>query len=618
MFLVRVLKFIILFFCLFCWICTPVYSSDKSIEERVRLVNHIMDNNLAFTKDVNSFNILQWKQDLIAFYQKNNDIERVFLIRQMAIQAQAFHGNITETLNEAKELMKEAQRMDYNKGIVISHIAIGNTYFNASMKEEATEEYEKALRLLHSIPNSGRLQERVYTTLIPCLIELKRMNEVETYLNQMNSLYENSGQNHFLLYVYQAYYCLQIKDTDKAHKFLNDAEEWYNKYPFSFHNFLLKYMQAEYARQTGNYKQALSLYTGITNETNYLHTYMDILKQKAALARIYTQQGNAKEACAAYQDINNARDSIYSLNYTSQINLIRTTYQVNNLETKNQDQRNRLLLYFIIGSILILVILVFVVLHIRKENKQLSESKRKLDEARLNAENSIRTKSLFLSNMSHEIRTPLNALSGFSGILTDPNIDNDTRQQCNEIIQQNSELLMKLIDDVVDLSSLELGKMQFSLGTHDAVFICRNVVDTVDKIKQTAAAIYFKTSLEKLELYTDEARLQQLLINLLINTTKFTSEGSITLTLEKQSDECALFSVTDTGCGIAPEKQGQIFNRFEKLNENAQGSGLGLSICQLIIEHFGGKIWIDTNYTNGCRFVFTHPIRPSNQKEGTK
>ena len=190
--------------------------------------------------------------------------------------------------------------------------------------------------------------------------------------------------------------------------------------------------------------------------------------------------------------------------------------------------------------------------------------------------------------MSHEIRTPLNALSGFSSILTDSNIDTEIRKQCNDIIQQNSDLLLKLIDDVVDLSSLERGKMQFHFGIHDAIFLCQNVIDTVDKIKQTAATVTFQTSLKKLELYTDEARLQQLLINLLINATKFTTEGSITLTLDMQ-DNMALFSVTDTGCGIAPEKQDKIFNRFEKLDENAQGSGLGLSICQLIVEHFGGK-----------------------------
>ena len=297
--------------------------------------------------------------------------------------------------------------------------------------------------------------------------------------------------------------------------------------------------------------------------------------------------------------------------------MLRTVYQVDRLGVANQNQRNRLLFYLIIGSILILVVFIIFVIYIRRANNQLATSRLKLNEARKNAENSIRTKSLFLSNMSHEIRTPLNALSGFSSILTDNNIDKETRQQCNDIIQQNSALLLKLIDDVVDLSSLERGKIQFRLGIYDAVSLCRNVIDTVEKIKQTSATVVFQTSLEKLELHTDEARLQQLLINLLINATKFTTEGSITLALEIGNNDMAQFSITDTGCGIAAEKQDKIFNRFEKLDENAQGSGLGLSICQLIVEHFGGKIWIDKEYKDGARFVFIHPIHLNEKKEET-
>ena len=377
----------------------------------------------------------------------------------------------------------------------------------------------------------------------------------------------------------------------------------------------MKYIQAEYAKQVEDDEQAIKLYNELTVSTSSANVYNRYLKMKNSLARLYTKRGRAKEACEIFQDINAARDSINARNYSSQINLLRTIYQVDRLEMDNQNERNRLLFYSIMGCILILSISIASVLYIRKINKRLIASRLKLEKARQIAENSIRTKSIFLSNMSHEIRTPLNALSGFSAILTDANIDISTRQQCNEIIQQNSDLLLKLIDDVVDLSSLEIGKMQFLFANKNAVAICRNVVDTVEKIKQTSASVLFQTSLENLEIYTDEARLQQLLINLLINATKFTTEGSITLSLEKQSEGVALFAVSDTGCGIAPEKQGTIFNRFEKLNENAQGSGLGLSICQLIVERFGGKIWIDPEYKNGSRILFTHPIVSTSRKE---
>ena len=137
----------------------------------------------------------------------------------------------------------------------------------------------------------------------------------------------------------------------------------------------------------------------------------------------------------------------------------------------------------------------------------------------------------------------------------------------------------------------------------------------VEKIKQTQAEVRFSTSLSSLKLKTDSARLQQVLINLLINATKFTTQGTITLELIKQTEDTAFFSVSDTGCGISKENQNKIFNRFEKLDENAQGTGLGLSICQLIIEQLGGKKWIDPGYDKGARFLCIHPIRQGLIKE---
>ncbi len=316
---------------------------------------------------------------------------------------------------------------------------------------------------------------------------------------------------------------------------------------------------------------------------------------------------DSQSACDSLRLLYQMRDSISAQSYVAQVNLQRARYEVNELTLKTQKRRASLVLYLAIGSMAVLALVGVGTYNLSRKNRQLKAAQVRLEKAQNEAINSTYTMNLFLSNMSHEIRTPLNALSGFSTILTDSNIDADTRQQCNEIIQQNSDLLVKLIDDVVDLSNLEKGLLQFRFSTQEVVSICRKVVDTVERIKQTAAEVRFESSLNQLPLYTDEARLQQLLINLLINATKFTSSGSITLTLEV-IDGMAHFAVTDTGCGIAPEQREKVFNRFEKLNEKAQGTGLGLSICRLIIEHFGGKIWIDPDYHTGTRFCFTHPL----------
>lgn len=583
--------------------------------ERIRLIENLIENNQNTSQDVTTDSLIKWENEIVTSYQTKQDYKQMFLMKHMVVYAYSTKGQIAEALKKSTAMLAQAQQMKYDIGIALSYTALGDTYFNAGMIPEAIEEYQKALNMLDQTPNSGQLQERIFIPLIPTLIRLQRMNEAQVYLKQLSLIYESTKSTPSLLYLFQAFYCIQSEDLNQAHKHIINAEIANKKKPFLLYTDILKYIQAEYANKTGDDESAIRLYTDLLRNSNHINTYNNLIIRKS-IAKIYKELGHYKEACETYQSINANRDSISGHTYTAQINLLRTVYQVDRLGMTNQKQWNRMLFYLIIGSILILATFILFVILIKRENKRLLTSKLKLNEAQKSAENSIRTKSLFLSNMSHEIRTPLNALSGFSSILTDSNIDKDIRQQCNDIIQQNSDLLLKLIDDVVDLSSLERGKMQFRLGTHDAVSLCRNVIDTVEKIKQTAAAVTFQTTLERLELHTDEARLQQLLINLLINATKFTSEGTINLSLEVQGD-MALFSVTDTGCGIAPEKQCTIFNRFEKLNENAQGSGLGLSICQLIVEHSGGRIWIDAEYKDGCRFVFTHPIH-TQRKEVAK
>lgn len=611
----RLSKTIILFLLMLFYSTSYIQSTNLDlVNERIHLMEYLMDNNLAYSQEVRLHDIAQWEDELVDAFRNKKDYKHMFLMQQMAAYALVSDGHINEALEKANAMLQQATLMRYDIGIAISHYAIGDTYLNANMTNEAIEVYEIAMQKLYKIADSEKLQEKVLIQLIPTLIRLGRLNEAKDYLEQIEQV-KDYRHSRFIENIFQAYYYLHTNNLEQAREYIQEAEEWYEYYPFFFHSSILKYIQAEYAKQVEDDEQAIKLYNELTVSTSSANVYNRYLKMKNSLARLYTKRGRAKEACEIFQDINAARDSINARNYSSQINLLRTIYQVDRLEMDNQNERNRLLFYSIMGCILILSISIASVLYIRKINKRLIASRLKLEKARQIAENSIRTKSIFLSNMSHEIRTPLNALSGFSAILTDANIDTSTRQQCNEIIQQNSDLLLKLIDDVVDLSSLEIGKMQFLFANNNAVAICRNVVDTVEKIKQTSASVLFQTSLENLEIYTDEARLQQLLINLLINATKFTTEGSITLSLEKQSEGVALFAVSDTGCGIAPEKQGTIFNRFEKLNENAQGSGLGLSICQLIVERFGGKIWIDPEYKNGSRFLFTHPIVSTSRKE---
>lgn len=286
---------------------------------------------------------------------------------------------------------------------------------------------------------------------------------------------------------------------------------------------------------------------------------------------------------------------------------MREQYSIDELDLQNGMQQKKIWkLVFI--TILCLVVLLFVgLLYLRRAERKLLFSREELQKAKRLAEESVRNKSVFLSNMSHEIKTPLNALAGFSEILITPGIDDEVRAQCNDVIRLNSDLLLHLVNDVVDVSCLDVANMRFSVVPHEVVALCRNVVEMLRNIKQTSAEMIFETELSALEMETDPCRLQQVLINLLVNATKFTKEGYITLTLRINEAGVPEFMVTDTGCGIPLENQEAVFGRFEKLNEGIQGTGLGLSICKLIINRMGGDIWVDSTYSKGARFIFTHP-----------
>jgi len=247
--------------------------------------------------------------------------------------------------------------------------------------------------------------------------------------------------------------------------------------------------------------------------------------------------------------------------------------------------------------------------HTKKLKDELEVSEGALREAKDRAEESSRLKSAFLANMSHEIRTPLNAIVGFSDVLSAGGASEEEQRGYFEIIRTNSDLLLRLINDILDVSRLEADRVILSLESCNVVQICQQVVASVAQARRSTNQFLFECEREVVEMRTDVQRLQQVVINLLSNADKFTKEGTITLKLELDTaGNVAVFSVTDTGCGIPLDKQKRVFERFEKLNEYVQGTGLGLSICKLTVEKWGGEIWIDPAYTDGARFMFTHPM----------
>ena len=600
-------------------------------QEKQSILQSLVKRQILYDDSISIDSVITWSEQLLPTLQSNEDRTTYFLLQLQLANAYTLRGDISLATNRAQLMYEEAKATDYQFGMVVANQAIGDAYNTiANMGDKALESYQDALTELSNISGQHPYRAQLLLKMSNVLQRKGRLEEAEKILEELEKiLYQEPD------YPTDFFFCIEKTNFAISHghlsqDYLDEANIWLHKmdsiyqlHPEKFYRFHLDYTTAAYYRAMGNWdkqywKQALDIYSKLQAE--YSGNKRSTYYRWTSLEKIYLCkiQGMAMEACRIYQELYPPIDTLASQSYIRQINTIKAKYQVDKAETASNNEYNKIITSILVGTMALVTLFVLLAILLKRQREKVKLSTQKLATSRINAENAMRAKSVFLSNMSHEIRTPLNALSGFSSLLTEEGLDDETRRQCNEVIQQNSELLLKLINDVIDLSSLEFGKLQFCIAQHDAVSICKNVIDTVNKVKQTQAELTFTTELEEMPIETDDSRLQQVLINLLINATKFTPQGSIVLKLEKETDDTVLFTVTDTGCVIPKDRQTNIFQRFEKLNENVQGSGLGLSICQLIIEHIGGQIWIDSEYTEGSRFCFTHPISQTSRKENKK
>lgn len=239
-----------------------------------------------------------------------------------------------------------------------------------------------------------------------------------------------------------------------------------------------------------------------------------------------------------------------------------------------------------------------------------------LIQARIKAEQSDRLKSAFLANMSHEIRTPLNAIVGFSRLMTTTDNREDEKLY-SEIINQNSDVLLQLINDILDLSKIEAGTFEYIKQPMDLGEMCRNVYEIHKGRVQEGVTLTLDNEDDSLMINEDKNRILQLITNLITNAIKFTYEGEIHFGFKLKKDYID-FYVKDTGIGISEEKLSHIFGRFVKLNSFVQGTGLGLAICQMIVEKMGGAITVESELHEGSTFRFTIPYDMYNKQEKFK
>ena len=592
--------------------CTQLaYADTMTDSESLRRLYSFSAKNLNYGSPIPEDDILALcaQNELLA--RKAGDYDNLFRIGQISVNSSCLKGDLGLAINKAREMYEEAKRCKNELGIALAIQGIGDTYMHAGQYSQALTTFAESENYMKEVGDNVCKLRLLIQQLHVCM-NLKDTEGMQQYLLETRMMLDRidvSEKEDYIFYIqcYQIYYHLAMNEASLAWGNLEQLSQmkpldrqlgrWYYDLLFNYYG-----LQEDYDRALAYCDSTMN----VVYNVGYLNEYNNLLMDKAVLLG---KKGDKEQACLVYEQANLLGDSLAIEDYSRQIDSLHVIYWVDQMALENTAAYNRMLTWSLICGGLVLGVAVVLISLARKQNRMLRLSERELEAKRKEAEGSIHSKSLFLSNMSHELRTPLNAIVGFAGLLTSEELDDEVRMQCGDLIKQNSDLLLKLLNDVADLSALKDDNIKFTYVHTDAVTLCRNVIDTVEKVKHSAAQLHFSTLQEEIWLDTDPGRLQQVLINLLINATKFTPEGSITLVLKIDSERGeVVFAVEDTGCGIPLERQPHIFERFEKLHEGVQGAGLGLSICQLIIENVGGKIWIDSEYTQGTRFIFTHPL----------
>jgi hypothetical protein len=615
----KLLKYLLLGFCALFLAGNATAATDAAdqVGEDTALQGKIIQsfrNSLGFNVLEEKDSSFVYADSLLDILELHEQFDSYFELSRIIIKSQILKGEMGMAIAHSDRMYSKARVLKDVLGMALSLNAIGEIYTAIGREREAGDAYERSLALFEEYGGGETMKKILLVELAEYNLRMKDIGAMAKYVRLLNQ-YSTDSQSELeqtVMSIFNAYYKIHTGALEEADSYLEKVRKQQDKLiPGLLEYFLVA--EAYYLEQSNALEKALEIYDyffSLKHAGNNYELYISTMEKKAQLLE---KMGRKEEAFTLYNTIYSYINSKFKANYPKEIDQLCARFEADQLTYQITQDRNRSLRYYTIaigGCALVLALFIF--LSWRKIFR-LKQSKQKMEEMNRKAENAIRKKNLFLSNMSHEVRTPLNAIVGFSTLMASEEIEVDevSRKEYCEIIRINSYQLLKLINDIIDFSDFDEDNISMTIKGQDAVKICREVIETVAASYKLQVELRFDTSLTSLMIDTDDSRLRQVLINLLVNATKFTTQGSIVLRLERSIDDAdmALFSVTDTGCGIPLEKQKLIFERFEKLNDFVQGTGLGLSICLLILKRLKGKIWIDDKYTEGARFCFLHPLK---------
>lgn len=548
--------------------------------------------------------------------RRNNYLQYYYAADTQIINWLLNHGHSLRALQKTEEMKAQAFKDQHAYGIFTCIRTLGHIYYIRRDPDSAAEYYKNALDyMLEHLP------EQDPSSLYLNLSEYHRnKKDYQTALEYSEKGIKEAKveENRQAAMLDKCMVLFEMDDTKAFNDYFEVCRQHIKRHG-SLRRSAYQNLKVYKFILDGDYNRALAAADSLQNisAVNQLHY------------AIYQKAGNYRKALEYGKWIYNYQDSVNRLiqstdlaELNAQIGNERIKLEAKALEFKNAElilkeqqitARHHIVTLSLVLSFLFLStsLLIFYLYRRRKTMAVLQEKNQELTIARDRAEQADKMKMFFIQNMSHEIRTPLNAIVGFSQVLSTPGmeVDEEEKEEFSMLIQQNSELLTTLVNDVLELANLESGKYTMHLSPHPCNELCRVALASVVRRNPEKVRLYFTSdAADDFQFVTDKERLQQVLINFLTNAEKHTVEGEIHLHCSlTENPGKVTFSVTDTGPGVPEDQAEQIFERFNKLDEFKQGTGLGLNICSIIAERLGGEVKLDKSYTGGARFLFILP-----------
>lgn len=615
---------------LFCLILLPTLASgsEKGADSvSSAMLQRISD--LYNREETSDSTLLHWVDSLGRYALKHGLHSDYFEGESYACQQLIYHSRFNEAMQRLRAAADLARKLNNRMGRVNTYENYGVLYQMIWRYDEARESFEAGLELLREKDERHGFQLQFLSYLIEIALERNDLDQAQQRLDEYGTLVarfdrktpDSSGaideetirRCRKLFHVYSLQLELKRHDLRRSALHmeqlatLNDVDDHYV-------NTLETCYTAMYYAQTGQYDRALQ-----TLGESHTEGLID-LQMKQTAASVYYKTGEYKRAAETYRTTVALLDSLNNKEFVTKISEMYSLHEVDMLQLRLHEEqmkqahmRERNIRSFVLLLILILIVICGILARtyrlksrLERMTDDLKQERNALIVARNKAQESDKLKESFLQNINHEIRTPLNAISGFSEIIAHECSDREELKEYADTVRKNSELLLSLVHNIMDMSLLESEISELQYQNISAAELLRFVILNTGPMCKPDVNLKFCAVPDELTLEGNFHQLTQVLINLVNNACKFTERGYIELRAERAGSEIR-FSVTDTGCGIPVEKQQVIFERFCKLDKFRSGSGLGLSISKLIVEKMNGRLYVDGNYTPGARFIVVLP-----------